>query len=152
MLPIKTKNWSPPGGQKRYCKTPLLYLEQIFKLVDAETQFSHTGLEQLPQTVLLHQTYKNTKRLLFWHLSRGTSSKMSVLLKVTRRNIVNLGNTSDSTCLFQHTEFNASLDAALLRALPALAAGQQWMHFLDSSPPLDPPESMPEYTHTNLVF
>lgn len=127
MFSIKTKNGSPPSGNKRYCKSPLLYLEQIFKLVDAETQFSHTGLEQLPQTVLLHQTHKNTKRLLFWHLSRGTSRvcKMSVLLKVTHRNIVNLGNTSDSTRPFQHTEFNASLDAGFLRPLPALAAGQQ---------------------------
>lgn len=53
------------------CRDVLLllpYLEQVLKLVDAEAQFSHAGLEQFPQTVLLHQTHKNTKRLLFWHL------------------------------------------------------------------------------------
>lgn len=44
------------------------YLEQILKLVDAETQLSHAGLEQFPQTVLLHQTHKHTKGLLLWHL------------------------------------------------------------------------------------
>lgn len=51
-------------------REPLLlrYLEQVFKLVDTEAQFSHAGLEQLPQTVLLHQTHKDTKCLLLWHL------------------------------------------------------------------------------------
>lgn len=70
MFSIKTKNSPPPSGQKYHCRpyAEIPYLEQILKLVDAETQFSHARLEQFPQTVLLHQTHKNTKRLLFWHL------------------------------------------------------------------------------------
>lgn len=49
----------------------LLYLKQILKLVDAEAQLGHAGFEQLPQAVLLHQTHKNTKRLLLRHLGGG---------------------------------------------------------------------------------
>lgn len=49
----------------------VLYLEQILKLVDTEAQLSHAGFKQLPQTVLLHQTHKNTKRLLLRHLGGG---------------------------------------------------------------------------------
>lgn len=48
-----------------------LYLEQILKLVDAEAQLGHAGLEQLPQPVLLHQPHKHTERLLLRHLGGG---------------------------------------------------------------------------------
>lgn len=60
---------------------------------------------------------------------------------------------SDITCSFQQTIFNPSLKSGFLRPLPALAADQQWTHFLDSIPPLDPPGSMPEeYTHTSKTL
>lgn len=59
----------------------LLYLEQILKLVDTEAQLSHAGFEQLPQTVLLHQTHKNTKRLLLGHLGGGQSDEYISLIR-----------------------------------------------------------------------
>lgn len=46
------------------------YLEQIFKLVDAEAELSHGGFEQLSEAILLHQTHKHTERLLLRHLGK----------------------------------------------------------------------------------
>ena len=51
------------------------YLQQILKLVDAETQLSHAGFEQLPQTILLHQAHKHTERLFLWHLKDGEEKR-----------------------------------------------------------------------------
>lgn len=59
---------------------------------------------------------------------------------------------SDITCFFQQIAFNPRQKFGFLGPLPALAADQQWKHFLDSIPPLDPPESRPEeYTHIKNI-
>lgn len=56
---------SCPPWWKRSCS---FYLQQILKLVDAETQLGHAGFEELPQAVLLHQAHKHTEGLLLGHL------------------------------------------------------------------------------------
>ena len=69
----------PPGGEPIHRKTrtnylnraATFYLQQILKLVDAETQLGHAGFEQLPEAILLHQTHKHTERLFLWHLEDG---------------------------------------------------------------------------------
>lgn len=100
--PCRKRKWCTGDISKWFCCHPVdkihtashvfadrlllpVYLQQIFKLVDAETQLSHARFEQFPQTVLLHQTHKNTKRLLLWHLEevRQVSKIPSLLTNQT---------------------------------------------------------------------
>lgn len=107
----------------------LRYLEQILKLVDAETQLSHAGLEQFPQTVLLHQTHKHTKGLLFWHLQEQQTMcrlwKKSVLFMSLTKHCQSELLSHTSRAFFQQIAFNPRQKFGFLGSLPALAADQQ---------------------------
>lgn len=47
------------------------HLQHVLKLVDAEPQLSHAGLEELPKAILLHQPHKHTESLFLRHLRDG---------------------------------------------------------------------------------
>lgn len=90
LLKMEIKVLLPSCGDLRQLGWNISYffhLQQIFKLVDAEAQLGHAGFEQFPQTVLLHQTHKHTKRLLLWHLggNRGTCPRLMEDLMMPHR-------------------------------------------------------------------
>lgn len=76
----RKKDVPPPCGQCFHCRFDGLgwaavwrkpHLQQILKLVDAESQLGHAGFEELPQAVLLHQAHKHAEGLLLGHLGAG---------------------------------------------------------------------------------
>lgn len=65
--------WSTGREEKRICCPPVdkvggSHLQQVLKLVDAESQLGHAGLEEFPQAVLLHQAHKHAEGLFLGHL------------------------------------------------------------------------------------
>lgn len=54
--------WASPG------RGSPPHLQHVFKLVDAQPQLGHAGLEELPQPVLLHQPHEHAEGLLLRHL------------------------------------------------------------------------------------
>lgn len=53
------------------------YLDHKFKLVHAQSQFSHAGFKELSESVVLHQLNEDAESLLFWHLSKAASNQTS---------------------------------------------------------------------------
>lgn len=53
------------------------YLDHEFKLVHAQSQFSHAGFKELSESVVLHQLNEDAEGLLFWHLSKAALNQTS---------------------------------------------------------------------------